>query len=138
LKKTVFRKLRAQNLIENYNRFRKTLPSNVPDRVFIWDETLIEGEHTPTVFLTYSERVRLAQLMDEVGVSIINLGSPGFSEEEKETVRRLSNENFTQARLAASAQMREEDIDACLRAHLQGLLLILCWKMLPEPRWKIY
>jgi isopropylmalate/homocitrate/citramalate synthase len=123
LKKTVFRKLRSQNLIENYNRFRKTLPSKVPDRVFIWDETLIEGEHTPTVFLTYSERVRLAQLMDEVGVSIINLGSPGFSEEEKDTVRRLSNENFTQARLAASARIREEDIDACLNSHLREISL---------------
>ncbi len=123
MKKTVFRKLKAQNLIENYNRFRKTLPTKLPDRVFIWDETLIEGEHTPTVFLTYGERVRLAQLLDETGVSIINIGFPGFSEDEKEAVRRLSNENFTQARLAASARMKREDVDACLNSHIREIAL---------------
>jgi isopropylmalate/homocitrate/citramalate synthase len=123
MKKTVFRKLRAQNLIENYNRFRKTLPSKLPDRVFIWDETLIEGEHTPTVFLTYSERVRLAQSLDESGVSIINVGFPGFSEEEKEAVRRLSNENFAQARLVASARMKIKDIDACLNSSIREIAL---------------
>ncbi len=123
MKKTVFRKLKAQNLIENYNRFRKTLPTKLPQRVFIWDETLIEGEHTPTVFLTYGERVRLAQLMDETGVSIINIGFPGFSENEKEAVRRLSNENFTQARLAASASLKKEDVDACLNSHIREIAL---------------
>jgi isopropylmalate/homocitrate/citramalate synthase len=123
VKKTVFRKLRSQNLIENYNRFRKTLPSKLPKRVFIWDETLIEGENTPTVFLTYSERVRLAKYIDELGVSIINIGFPGLSEEEKDTIRRLSNETFTQARLAASARTEKGDIDACLNSHIQEIAL---------------
>ena len=123
MKKTVFKKLRSQNLIENYNRFRKTLPSKLPKKVFIWDETLIEGENTPTVFLTYSERVRLAKSMDELGVSVINIGFPGFSEEEKDAVRRLSNESFTQARLAASARIKKEDIDACLNSHIREIAL---------------
>jgi isopropylmalate/homocitrate/citramalate synthase len=123
MKKTVFRKLRSQNLIENYNRFRKTLPPKLPKQVFIWDETLIEGENTPTVFLTYSERARLAKSLDELGVSIINLGFPGFSEEEKDAVRRLSNESFTQARLAASANLKRADIDACLNSHIREIAL---------------
>jgi len=123
VKKTVFRKLRNQNLIENYNRFRKTLPSKLPSRVFVWDETLIEGQNTPTVFLTYSERVRLAKSMDELGVSIINIGFPGFSEEEKDTVRRLSNETYTQARLVASAGITKQDIDACLNSHIREIAL---------------
>jgi 2-isopropylmalate synthase len=123
VKKTVFRKLQTQNLIENYNRFRKTLPSKLPKRVFIWDETLIEGENTPTVFMTYSERVRLAISLDELGVSIINIGFPGFSDDEKETVRRLSNENFTQARLAASARTKRGDIDACLSSNIREIAL---------------
>jgi 2-isopropylmalate synthase len=123
VKKTVFRKLRNQDLIENYNRFRKTLPSKLPKQVSIWDETLVEGENTPTVFLTYSERVRLAKYMDELGVSIINIGFPGFSEEERDAVRRVSNETFTQARLAASARIIKEDIDACLNSHIREIAL---------------
>jgi isopropylmalate/homocitrate/citramalate synthase len=123
VKKTVFRKLRAENLIENYNRFRKTLPSKLPNRIFIWDETLIEGENTPTVFLAYSERVKLAKSMDELGVSIINIGFPGFSENEKDAVRRLSNETFSQARLAASARIVKADVDACLNSSIQEILI---------------
>jgi isopropylmalate/homocitrate/citramalate synthase len=123
LKKTVFRNLRAQNLIENYNRFRKTLPSKMPKNVSIWDETLIEGENTPTVFMNYSERVRLATSLDELGVSIINLGYPGFSADEREAIRRLSNESFTQARLAASARIKREDVDACLNSNIREIAL---------------
>jgi len=123
VRKTVFSKLRAQNLIENYNRFRKTLPSKLPKKVFIWDETLIESENTPTVFMKYSERVRLATATDELGVSIINLGFPGFSDDEKEAVRRLSNESFTQARLAASARTKISDIDACLNSNIREIAL---------------
>jgi isopropylmalate/homocitrate/citramalate synthase len=123
VKKTVFRKLRAQNLVENYNRFRKTLPQRLPKKVSIWDETLIEGENTPTVFMTYSERVRLATALDELGVAIINIGFPGFSADEREAVRRLSNESFTNARLAASARIKREDIDACLNSNIREIAL---------------
>lgn len=123
MKKTVFRNLRAQNLIENYNRFRKTLPSKMPKKVFIWDETLIESENTPTVFMKYSERVRLATALDELGVAIINLGFPGFSPDEKEAIRRLSNESFTQARLAASARVKKDDVDACLNSSIREVAI---------------
>jgi len=40
MRKTIFKKLEAQGLIANYNRLRKNLPPKLPDRVFIWDETL--------------------------------------------------------------------------------------------------
>jgi isopropylmalate/homocitrate/citramalate synthase len=123
VKKTVFRNLRSQNLIENYNRFRKTLPSKMPKKVFIWDETVIEGENTPTVFMKYSERVRLATALDELGVAIINLGFPGLSADEKEAVRRLSNESFTQARLAASARVKTDDVDACLNSSIREIAI---------------
>lgn len=95
----------------------------MPKKVFIWDETLIEGENTPTVFMKYSERVRLATALDELGVAIINLGFPGFSADEKEAVRRLSNESFTQARLAASARTKKDDVDACLNSSIREISL---------------
>lgn len=114
MRKTIFRKLRAEGLIENYNRFRKNLPPRLSKQIFIWDETLREGELTPRVFLTYVEKVKLAKILDDVGVAVINLGFPGLSEEEKNNVRRLSNESFQQARLAASARALRSDVDDCL------------------------
>jgi hypothetical protein len=78
LRKTIFKKLEAQGLIANYNRLRKNLPPRLPERVFIWDETLREGVQTPTVFLTYVEKVKLAKMLDEIGVSIMSVGHPGL------------------------------------------------------------
>jgi len=121
MRKTVFKKLEAQGLIANYNRFRKNLPPKLPKKVFIWDETLREGEQTPTVFLTYVEKVKLAKMMDEMGVAIITVGFPGFSEEEKNNVRRISNESFQQASIAASARIIRSDIDACLGCGIQEI-----------------
>ena len=121
MRKTIFKKLEAQGLIANYNRLRKNLPPKLPDRVFIWDETLREGVETPTVFLTYVEKVKLAKLLDEAGVSIITVGFPALSEEEKNTVKRIANEGFQQASIAASARAVKADIDACLDCGIREI-----------------
>ncbi len=114
MRKTIFKKLEAQGLIANYNHLRKNLPPKLPDRVFVWDETMREGAQAPAVFLTYVEKVKLAKMMDEMGVSIITVGFPAFSEEEKSTVKKIANEGFQQASLAASARAVKSDVDACL------------------------
>ena len=121
MRKTIFKKLEAQGLIANYNRMRKNLPPKLPDRVFIWDETLREGVQTPTVFLTYVEKVKLAKMLDEIGVSIITVGFPAISEDEKTAVRRIANEGFQQANIAASARMVKSDIDACLECGIREI-----------------
>ncbi|MGB9853872.1 MAG: homocitrate synthase/isopropylmalate synthase family protein [Candidatus Bathyarchaeales archaeon] len=121
MRKTIFKRLEAEGLIANYNRLRKNLPPKLPKRVFIWDETLREGVQTPTVFLTYVEKVKLAKLLDEIGVSIINVGFPALSEEEKNAVRRIANEGFQQAKIAASARATREDVDACLECGIREI-----------------
>ena len=123
MRKTIFRKLEAQGLITNYNHFRKNLPPKLPERVYIWDETLKEGIQTPAVYLTYVEKVKIAKMLDETGVSHITIGFPALSEEEKNDVRKLANENLTQARPTASARIDKTDIDACLEAGIRELLI---------------
>jgi isopropylmalate/homocitrate/citramalate synthase len=123
MRKTIFKKLEAQGLIANYNRLRKNLPPKLPDRVFIWDETFREGIKAPTVYLTYVEQVRLAKLMDEAGVSVINVGFPALSEEEKRTVKRIVNESFIQAKLVASAEPNKNSISACIECGIKEITL---------------
>jgi 2-isopropylmalate synthase len=124
MRKTIFRKLEAQGLIANYNRLRKNLPPKLPEKVFVWDETLKEGVQTPTVFLTYVEKVKLAKMMDEMGIPLITVGFPAISDEEKDNVRRIANESFEQARLAASAHIVKSDIDACLECGIREILIM--------------
>ena len=123
MRKSIFKKLEAQGLIANYNRLRKNLPSKLPERVFIWDETFREGIKAPTVFLTYVEQLKLAKLMDETGVSIINVGFPAFSEDEKRNVKRIVNESFEKAALTASAQATQASVDACLECGVREITI---------------
>jgi len=123
MRKTIFKKLEAQGLITNYNRLRKNLPPKLPERVFIQDETFREGIKAPTVFLTYVEQVKLAKLMDETGVSIINVGFPALSEDDKRNVKRIVNETFEKATLTASAQATKSSVDACLECGIKEITI---------------
>jgi isopropylmalate/homocitrate/citramalate synthase len=123
LRKTIFKKLEAQGLIANYNRLRKNLPPRLPERVFVCDETLREVVQTPIVFLTYVERVKLAKMMDELGVSVITVGYPALSEEEKNNVRRIANEGFQQASLSVSARTVRSEVDACLECGIREIAI---------------
>lgn len=121
MRKTIFKKLEAQGLITNYNHLRKNLPPKLPDRVFIWEETLREGVQAPGVFLTYVEKVKLAKMMDEVGVNVINVGFPAFSEEEKNTVKKIANEGYQKATIVASARANKNDVDVCLDCGIREI-----------------
>jgi isopropylmalate/homocitrate/citramalate synthase len=123
MKKTIFKKLEAQGLIANYNRLRKNLPPKLPKKVSIWDETFREGLKATTVFLTYVEQVKLAKLMADAGVSIINVGFPALSEGEKHNVKRMVNETFQNATLTASAQATKESVDACLDCRIRDITM---------------
>ena len=123
MRKTIFKKLEAQGLIANYNRLRKNLPPKLPDRVFIWDETFREGIKAPTVYLTYVEQVKLAKLMDEAGVAVINVGFPALSEDEKRNVKRIVNESFTSVKLTASAEPTKYSINSCLECGIKDITI---------------
>ncbi|KON32085.1 hypothetical protein AC478_01330 [miscellaneous Crenarchaeota group-1 archaeon SG8-32-3] len=123
MRKTIFKKLEAQGLISNYNRLRKNLPPKLPKKVFLWDETFREGLKAPTVFLTYVEQVKLAKLMDETGISIINVGFPALSENDKHNIKRIVNENFKNTTLTASAKATKESVDACLECRLKEITI---------------
>ncbi|HUJ85111.1 MAG TPA: hypothetical protein VLV84_05850 [Candidatus Acidoferrales bacterium] len=121
MRKTIFKKLEAQGLIANYNRLRKNLPPKLPDRVFISDETFREGIKAPMVFLTYVEKVKLAKMMDETGISVINAGFPGLSEDEKRSVKRIANESFEKAKLTTSSAAAKAHVDACLETGIKDI-----------------
>ncbi len=121
MRKTIFKKLEAQGLIANYNRLRKNLPPKLPDKVYMVDESFREGIKAPTVFLTYVEKLKLAKMMDETGIAVINIGFPGLSEEEKRGVKRIMNETFEKSILTASAGASKAHVDACLEVGMREI-----------------
>ncbi|MBS7287209.1 MAG: homoaconitate hydratase [Candidatus Freyarchaeota archaeon] len=114
-----------EGLIENYNRVPGIFPSNLPERVYIWDETLRDGEQTPGVFLTVEEKIEIAKLLDEVGVGVIVPGYPAVSKTEREAVKRIANENLNIALVAAPARPKKEDIDLCLECDVDEIPIFM-------------
>jgi 2-isopropylmalate synthase len=122
--------LEKKGLIINHNRLASLQSPTLPKRVWIWDETLRDGEQTAGTLLTIDEKIEIAKLMDEIGVAIIAAGFPMVSEEERETIRRLSKEGFQNASLAAPARAVIGDVEACIDAGAEEIpIFIACSRL---------
>jgi len=77
-----------------------------PDRVLIFDTTLRDGEQSPGATMTRDEKLRIAEVLDEMGVDIIEAGFPIASEGDFESVKAVAKQvqNATVAGLARAAQ----------------------------------
>jgi len=102
--------------LENYDLF---------DSIEIWDETLRDGEQSPTVYLTLDEKIHLAKLMDEIGVKLIAVGFPAVSDSEKKIVKTIVNENINNSTILGIARPRKDDIDACIDADLKEIVIFM-------------
>ncbi len=58
------------------------------ERVFIFDTTLRDGEQSPGASMTLEEKLEVADLLDAMGVDIIEAGFPIASEGDFEAVSR--------------------------------------------------
>lgn len=59
------------------------------NRVFIFDTTLRDGEQSPGASMTLEEKLQVAELLDEMGVDIIEAGFPIASNGDFEAVREI-------------------------------------------------
>ena len=103
-------------LVHNWN-VEANLPRNLPERVIFWDETLRDGEQTPGVYYTLEEKVKLAKLLDEIGVDIMNCGIPAISPGELAAVKAIAKEGLRASVLGACRTV-QSDIDACIKADV--------------------
>ena len=103
-------------LVHNWN-VEANLPRKMPERVVFWDETLRDGEQTPGVYYTLDEKVRLAKMLDEIGVDILNCGIPAISPGEVAAVKAIAKEGLRASVLGACRTL-QSDIDACLKADV--------------------
>jgi len=92
------------------------------DRLVIFDTTLRDGEQAPGFSMRIEEKVRLARQLEILGVDIIEAGFPIASEDDAESVRRVSLE-IQEATVAALARCAPDDVNRageCLRQARRG------------------
>lgn len=85
------------------------------DRVVIFDTTLRDGEQSPGATMSHAEKLEIAQLLDEMGVDIIEAGFPIASEGDFEAVKGISEQTQSSV-ICGLARANFKDIDRCWEA----------------------
>jgi len=85
------------------------------DRVVIFDTTLRDGEQCPGATMTFEEKLEVAEVLDEMGVDIIEAGFPIASEGDFNSVQEIAR-RAKKAVICGLARAHFKDIDRCAEA----------------------
>ena len=80
-----------------------------PNRVVIFDTTLRDGEQSPGASMTLHEKLQVAELLDEMGVDVIEAGFPIASNGDFEAVSEIAK-LCKRATIAGLARASQKDI----------------------------
>jgi isopropylmalate/homocitrate/citramalate synthase len=95
---------------------------SLPAEVQIHDATLRDGEQTPGVVLRRDDKVRIAELLDEIGVHRIEAGMPAVSSEDAEAIKIISR-RARNAKVYAFVRAMEKDIDVAHECGASGVII---------------
>ena len=68
---------------------------NINKTINIIDSTLRSGEQTAGVVFSKNEKIRIAKMLDEIGIPEIEVGVPSIAEAERETIREIVSLNLS-------------------------------------------
>ena len=89
--------------------------SDNKDRVVIFDTTLRDGEQSPGATMTHDEKLEIAELLDDMGVDIIEAGFPIASEGDFRAVSEIAKRSKNSI-ICGLARANFGDIDRCWEA----------------------
>ena len=84
--------------------------TDTKDRVVIFDTTLRDGEQSPGATMSHTEKLEIAELLDEMGVDIIEAGFPIASEGDFKAVSHIGKQTKN-AVICGLARANFGDID---------------------------
>ena len=89
--------------------------SDNKDRVVIFDTTLRDGEQSPGATMTHDEKLEIAELLDDMGVDIIEAGFPIASGGDFRAVSEIAQRSKNSV-ICGLARANFGDIDRCWEA----------------------
>jgi homocitrate synthase NifV len=97
---------------------------NKSSQVVIDDTTLRDGEQTAGVSFTRQEKLRIARLLDKIGVQEIECGIPAMGSDERVSIKGLVDAGLS-SRLITWNRALKSDIDASLACGIKAVDLSL-------------
>jgi isopropylmalate/homocitrate/citramalate synthase len=106
----------------SYLNFLDEVRSNfkIPEKVIIHDITLRDGEQQAGLVFNKEDKIKIARMLDEVGVHRIEAGMPAVSTEDKETVKAVAHEGLN-AKVFCFARCMKRDVDLALECDVDGV-----------------
>jgi 2-isopropylmalate synthase len=93
--------------------------------VQILDSTLREGEQTPGVYFDGHIKLAISELLDQIGIDIIEAGHPMVTPEIFEALKQISHHNLN-AMVGAHSRSLESDINLALECGVDFLGIFYC------------
>lgn len=99
--------------------------SGDPEFIGIHDVTLRDGEQSPGVTFLEDERVEIAKVLDELGVTRIEAGMPAVSDVVYKSMERIAHSNL-KAKIYGFARAAEKDVKLVLDSGADGIIIEHC------------
>ena len=89
--------------------------TNAAQQVIIFDTTLRDGEQSPGCSMNREEKLRMATMLQELGVDVIEAGFPAASDGDFEAVQAIAGSS-SKAVIAGLSRAIRRDIERCAEA----------------------
>ncbi len=89
-------------------------------RIWLIDSTLRDGEQAPGVAFSRKEKIRLACMLDEIGIDEIEAGIPVMNEEVSETIRQMTQLHL-KSRILVWSRAVLKDIELSALTHAESI-----------------
>lgn len=93
---------------------------NLKNEYYIIDTTLRDGEQSAGVVFTLEEKMKIAQMLSDMGITEIEVGIPAMGQKEIEDIK-LINEMGLKARVTTWCRAKKEDIDAAVMTGVKSI-----------------
>ncbi len=110
-------------LVEDYHPATRA-ERHFAEPLVIWDETLRDGEQMPGVRFSPEEKLRIATLLSDIGVGVVNAGIPVVSEEEARAVRTIAHAGLS-AKILAAARTVPSDVEAVIASGVSHIAIFV-------------
>ena len=111
--------LRENWYVSHFNLMSGNLPK-FPDRIYVHDTTLRDGEQQPGIIFSSEDKIRIAKALDEVGVDFIEPGLPVVSQDDQEATKEIANMGL-KAKIVPFSRCIKGDIELAYKLGCDGI-----------------
>jgi len=88
----------------------------------IYDTTLRDGAQREGISFSVSDKIKITQKLDDLGIAYVEGGWPGSNPKDIEYFQRIKNMSLDNAKVTAFGSTRRPDIDVTFDPNVQSLL----------------